>query len=83
MFKLLPESTCNGRRVAGRGGDALLFELGKLLVGIYLGRAGIGSAYGAAGSLIVVLSGSTTRHRFSFSAPSSRRSMRDVNAARR
>jgi membrane protein len=34
---------------------ALLFNLGKLLVGLYLGRSGVTSAYGAAGSLVVVL----------------------------
>jgi membrane protein len=33
---------------------ALLFTIGKSLIGIYLGKAAIGSAYGAAGSLVVL-----------------------------
>ena len=56
MFKLLPDTDVRWAEVwIGAAVTALLFEVGKLLVGIYLGRAGIGSAYGAAGSLIVVL----------------------------
>ena len=34
---------------------AFLFTVGKLLIGIYLGRSSVGSAYGAAGSLVVLL----------------------------
>ena len=34
---------------------ALLFEIGKALIGIYLGKASVGSAYGAAGSVIVLI----------------------------
>lgn len=34
---------------------ALLFTLGKVLIGIYIGRSGVASGYGAAGSLVVVL----------------------------
>jgi len=34
---------------------SLLFNLGKLLVGIYLGKSGLVSTYGAAGSLVVCL----------------------------
>lgn len=34
---------------------ALLFTFGKFLIGLYLGRGSLGSAYGAAGSLIVFL----------------------------
>lgn len=34
---------------------ALLFTVGKTIVGLYLGKAGIGSAYGAAGSLVVLV----------------------------
>ncbi|PKO64368.1 MAG: hypothetical protein CVU22_24675 [Betaproteobacteria bacterium HGW-Betaproteobacteria-16] len=34
---------------------ALLFTLGKVLIGAYIGRSGLASAYGAAGSLVVVL----------------------------
>jgi membrane protein len=34
---------------------AVLFTLGKTLIGLYLGRSTVGSVYGAAGSLIVIL----------------------------
>ena len=34
---------------------ALLFTVGKFAIGLYLGRGSLGSAYGAAGSLIVFL----------------------------
>jgi membrane protein len=34
---------------------AVLFTLGKTLIGLYLGRSTAGSVYGAAGSLIVIL----------------------------
>lgn len=41
--------------VMGALGGALLFELGKYLMAIYLSTAAVGSAYGAAGSLVVIL----------------------------
>jgi membrane protein len=34
---------------------SILFTVGKLAIGLYLGRGTVGSAYGAAGSLIVIL----------------------------
>jgi len=34
---------------------SLLFSLGKLLIGLYLGKTSLGSTYGAAGSLVVLL----------------------------
>jgi membrane protein len=34
---------------------ALLFSVGKLLIGIYIGKSAIGSGLGAAGSLVVLL----------------------------
>jgi len=39
----------------GAAGTAFLFTLGKFGIGFYLGRAAVGSAYGAAASLVVVL----------------------------
>ena len=39
----------------GAAVTALLFTVGKSLLGIYLGRASLTSAYGAAGSLLVLL----------------------------
>ena len=34
---------------------AVLFTLGKTAIGFYLGQASVGSAYGAAGSMVVLL----------------------------
>lgn len=34
---------------------AILFTAGKYLIGLYLGKASVGSAYGAAGSLVALL----------------------------
>ncbi len=34
---------------------ALLFKIGKFALGLYLGYASVGSTYGAAGSLLVIL----------------------------
>ena len=56
IFKVLPDATVKWGDVwTGAIFTALLFTLGKFLLGLYLGRAGTASAYGAAGSLIVVL----------------------------
>ena len=33
----------------------LLFSVGKYLIGLYLGRAGVSSGFGAAGSLVIIL----------------------------
>jgi membrane protein len=56
MFKVLPDVEVPWRDVwPGALLTAGLFTGGKLLIGLYLGRSGIASAYGAAGSLVVVL----------------------------
>jgi membrane protein len=56
LFKFLPEAKIRWRDVvAGSISTALLFNLGQIAIGVYLGRAGVGSAYGAAGSLVIVL----------------------------
>jgi membrane protein len=39
----------------GAGATALLFTVGKFLIGVYIGRSGIASGFGAAASLVVVL----------------------------
>jgi membrane protein len=55
-FKILPDVRI-GWRVVWFGGavTALLFMIGKELIGMYLGRDSIASVYGAAGSMIVIL----------------------------
>jgi membrane protein len=56
LFRTLPDRRIAWRRVwMGAAVTALLFTFGKYLIGIYLGKASVGSAYGAAGSLVVVL----------------------------
>jgi membrane protein len=56
IYRFLPEVRVHWRDVTfGALFTALLFSIGKLLIGLYLGRAGVGSAYGAAGSLVILL----------------------------
>jgi membrane protein len=56
MYKLLPDVPVEWSDVwLGGAITSLLFTIGKLLIGIYLGRAGISSTYGAAGSLVILL----------------------------
>ncbi|HEX3675120.1 MAG TPA: YihY/virulence factor BrkB family protein [Rhizomicrobium sp.] len=56
LYKVLPEKHLEWRDViVGAVGTAVLFELGQSAIGFYLGRSTIGSAYGAAGSLILLL----------------------------
>ncbi len=55
IFKVLPDVPVAWRDVwVGAGITAALFSVGKSLIGLYLGRASIGSPYGAAGSLVVM-----------------------------
>ena len=56
IFKILPDAVIAWRDVwVGAFVTALLFGLGKFLLGFYLGRGTFASAYGAAGSLVVLL----------------------------
>jgi membrane protein len=56
MFKLLPDVLIAWRDVwIGSFVTALFFTAGKYLLGAYLGRGSLSSAYGAAGSFVVVL----------------------------
>jgi membrane protein len=56
ILKYVPEARIKWRDVwEGAIATALLFTIGKSLIGLYLGKAAVGSAYGAAGSLIVVI----------------------------
>jgi membrane protein len=56
MFKYMPAARTEWRYVVvGAIVTALLFDIGKLLLGLYLGRASVSSAYGAAGSLVAVV----------------------------
>ncbi|RYY61668.1 MAG: YihY/virulence factor BrkB family protein [Chitinophagaceae bacterium] len=56
IFKVLPDAKIQWRHVrAGAFTTALLFMAGKILIGLYLGQSKMSSAYGAAGSIIVIL----------------------------
>ncbi|MFP4345467.1 MAG: YihY/virulence factor BrkB family protein [Anaerolineales bacterium] len=56
IYKVLPDVTIAWKDVwVGAGVTALLFTIGKFLIGLYLGRSSVESAYGAAGSLVVLL----------------------------
>jgi membrane protein len=56
MFKFLPDAKIAWRDVwIGALITAALFTVGKFALGFYLGRSGVASSYGAAGSLIVLL----------------------------
>lgn len=56
VFKLLPQVKLEwGDVIAGASGTSVLFTLGKVVIGFYLGRTGLASTYGAAGSLVIVL----------------------------
>ena len=56
IFKLLPDAQVAWKDVwVGAAITAVLFTVGKFLIGLYLGNSSIGSTYGAAGSLAVFL----------------------------
>ena len=56
IFRLLPDAVIAWRDVAvGAVVTALVFSLGKLFIGLYLGRSGVASVYGVAGSLVLLL----------------------------
>lgn len=56
MFKYVPDAKIVWKDVfVGAVITAVLFLFGKFLLGVYLSKGSLGSAYGAAGSLIVLL----------------------------
>lgn len=56
IFKLLPDAQITWGDVwTGALLTSVLFSAGKFALGLYLGRGSFGSAYGAAGSLVVLL----------------------------
>lgn len=56
MFKILPDVKIQWRDVwLGAMVTSILFIIGKFALGIYFGKANPGSAYGAAGSIILIL----------------------------
>lgn len=56
IFKIIPDVHIDWQDVwTGAVVTALLFVAGKAAIGFYLGRSGVGSAYGAAGSFLILL----------------------------
>lgn len=56
IFRFLPDTVVPWRSVwLGAAITGVLFELGKLGIGLYIGKLGLESSYGAAASLVVVL----------------------------
>jgi membrane protein len=56
IYKVLPDKQIAWRDVAvGAAATALLFTVGKSLIGIYIGSTSVAESYGTAGSLIVIL----------------------------
>ncbi len=56
MFRYVPRVKVPWRdAIAGAIGTAFLFTIGKFLLGLYLGKASVGSTYGAAGSFVAVV----------------------------
>ena len=56
MFKVLPDVEVEWRSVwLGALVTAILFTIGKFLIGFYFGKADPGSTFGAAGSIILIM----------------------------
>ena len=56
IYKIMPRARISWRDVwTGAAVTALLFTVGKVLIGLYLGKSGLASGFGAAGSLVVLL----------------------------
>jgi len=56
IYRFMPQASVAWRDVwTGAFVTAVLFEIGKLLIGLYVGKASVASSYAAAGSLVIVL----------------------------
>ena len=56
LYRVLPDVKLRWSDVwTGAAATALLFTVGKFLIGLYLGRSSTTSSYGAAGSVVIVL----------------------------
>lgn len=56
IYKILPDAKLRWKDVwVGAAVTALLFTVGKFLIGLYIGQSSIASSYGAMGSLVVFL----------------------------
>ena len=56
IYKLVPRVHIRWRDVwVGAAVTAMLFAIGKVLIGLYIGRSGVASGFGAAGSLVLLM----------------------------
>jgi membrane protein len=56
IYKLIPRAKIEWHDVwVGAAVTAILFTVGKFLIGLYIGRSAVASSFGAAGSLVVVM----------------------------
>lgn len=56
IYKVMPRTQVQWKDVwVGAVATTALFTLGKFLISLYIGRSGVTSAFGAAGSLVVIL----------------------------
>jgi membrane protein len=56
IYKILPDTPIAWRDVAvGSVATAILFTVGKSLIGLYIGSTSVASSYGAAGALLIIL----------------------------
>jgi membrane protein len=56
IYKIMPRASIAWRDVwIGALVTALLFTIGKFLIGFYLGTSGVTSGFGAAGSMVVLI----------------------------
>ncbi len=56
IYKIMPRARISWHDVwTGATVTALLFTIGKLLIGLYLGKSSLASGFGAAGSIVVLL----------------------------
>jgi membrane protein len=56
IYKVLPDTPIAWRDVAvGSVATAILFTVGKSLIGLYIGSTSIASSYGAAGALLIII----------------------------
>lgn len=56
IFKVLPDAKIKWRDVwAGSVTTAILFMLGKFAISLYISKSNVGSTYGTAGSLVILL----------------------------
>ncbi|MGC4088947.1 MAG: YihY/virulence factor BrkB family protein [Polyangiaceae bacterium] len=74
IYKYVPDAVIRWRDVwLGAFVTALLFSVGKLLLGLYIGKSSFASSFGAAGSLVALVVWVYYSSQIIFSARSSRR----------